>query len=106
MSDEDHPRWVKATDSPGVLGRCNACGDEVQTLYRPWGVFELDQMYCAECTVAQTNAKPPVEYGEWTRGNAGQVGRTVTTWHPSLMAPGEWIPTVAWEPHPDEIASA
>lgn len=46
--------------------------------------------------------KPANEYGEWTRGNVGQVGRCVTVYCESLFAPGEWIPMVAWEPHPDE----
>lgn len=45
--------------------------------------------------------RPEPEYGEYIRGNVGQVGRTVTTWHKSLVA-GEWIPMVNWEPHPDE----
>jgi hypothetical protein len=51
-----------------------------------------------------TDQKPPDEYGEWTRGNAGQVGRTVTTYIRAIVG-GGWIPVVDWEPHPDETAS-
>lgn len=45
--------------------------------------------------------KPEIEYGEWTRGNAGQVGRTVTDFYWSDIL-GEWLPVVDWQPHPDE----
>lgn len=41
--------------------------------------------------------RPPTEYGPWMRGNAGNVGRTVTTWHPSLLIPGKWTPMVDWQ---------
>lgn len=44
--------------------------------------------------------KPPNEYGEWTRGNAGQVGRTVVV---HTETPFGWMPMVVWEPHPDEL---
>jgi hypothetical protein len=47
--------------------------------------------------------KPEDEYGEWTRGNAGQVGRTVTRWYQGIT--GEWMPIVDWETHPDETQS-
>jgi hypothetical protein len=46
--------------------------------------------------------RPPTEYGEWTRGNAGQVGRLVVTYVENVLAPGEWLPVGDWEPHPDE----
>lgn len=49
------------------------------------------------------NEQPENEYGEWTRGNTGQVGRTVTSYHQST--PGTWIPMVSWEPHPDEAGT-
>jgi hypothetical protein len=45
--------------------------------------------------------RPPNEYGEWRRGNAGQVGRCVTVHHWS-EAFKNWMPMVVWEPHPDE----
>lgn len=47
--------------------------------------------------------RPPVEYGEWTRGNAGQVGRTVTRWYWCEWA-NVFMPVVDWEPHPDEVS--
>lgn len=50
-----------------------------------------------------TDQRPPLKYGEWTRGNAGQVGRTVTDWY--RTAAGEWRPIVRWEPHPDEAGA-
>lgn len=46
--------------------------------------------------------QPETEYGEWTRGNMGRVGRCVTTYIPSGILPGEWMPVVSWEEHPDE----
>lgn len=47
--------------------------------------------------------QPEDEYGEWTRGNAGEVGRTVTRWVRSLLLPGGWMPVVEWETHPDDL---
>jgi hypothetical protein len=49
--------------------------------------------------------RPKPEYGEWTRGNVGEVGRPVTTWHPVSTAKDCWFPIVSWEKHPDEAAS-
>jgi len=63
------------------------------------GAWRLDDEGCSWC------GQPPVEYGRWERGNAGQVGRTVTRWIPGIIATG-WIPAVGWEPHPDEIPTA
>lgn len=50
-----------------------------------------------------SDERPPTEYGEWVRGNAGQVGRCVTAWVPSSF--GGWMPVVDWEPHPDELGT-
>jgi hypothetical protein len=52
LISEHHPKWVKAMDSPGG-SHCSACGGVVRTLYRPWGVCDLDRMCCAECSIAQ-----------------------------------------------------
>ncbi len=49
--------------------------------------------------------RPPTEYGEWTRGNMGRVGRCVTTYHRSLLD-GDWLAVVSWEDHPDECPSS
>lgn len=46
--------------------------------------------------------RPETEYGPYQRGNVGQVGRLVTAYTPSILFPGEWMPLVTWEPHPDE----
>jgi hypothetical protein len=46
--------------------------------------------------------RPPTEYGPWERGNTGQVGRTVTTWHRSFFDDNEWVPVVNWEPAPGD----
>lgn len=43
--------------------------------------------------------RPADEYGPWTRGNMGRVGRTVTIW---VHSPLGWTPVVDWENHPDE----
>jgi hypothetical protein len=51
------------------------------------------------------DGRPEPEYGEWGRGNAGQVGRCVTVWVESLILPGTWMPVVEWEPHPDEVSA-
>jgi hypothetical protein len=45
--------WVVALDLPGSKQRCNGCGAIVDKLYRPWGVVDLERMYCADCSVAQ-----------------------------------------------------
>ena len=45
--------------------------------------------------------QPPDEYGEYTRGNVGKVGRTMTKWWWSELA-NDWMPIVTWEDHPDE----
>lgn len=52
--------------------------------------------------MGQSGARPPTEYGPWERGNTGRWGRTVTTWVESFLIPGEWMPVVDWEDHPDE----
>lgn len=51
------------------------------------------------------SARPDPEYGEWTRGNTGQVGRCVTVYVESLLPGAEWLPMVSWEPHPDEAGT-
>jgi hypothetical protein len=43
-------------------------------------------------------AKPETEYGPWTMGNAGEIGRMVTTYTSSPIVPGEWMPLTTWEP--------
>ena len=45
---------------------------------------------------------PERKYGEWTRGNAGQVGRCVTVYRETPIGT---IGTVVWEPHPDEAGT-
>lgn len=50
-----------------------------------------------------TPEQPKARFGEWTRGNAGQVGRCVTTFHEGFG--GQWFPIVSWEPHPDEAGT-
>lgn len=56
--------------------------------------------------MSATRERPEPEYGPWVIGNTGQLGRTVTTWHPWIVAPGEWMPVVGWERHPDEKKAA
>lgn len=42
-------RWVTAIDSPDIRSGCSRCKQNAVTLYREYGVFDVNKMYCGAC---------------------------------------------------------